>query len=102
MILGWWGFRFAKKQVPEWSKAPKEVMFHLAAEVLAAFFLIVSGIGSLVGLAWARILSPVSLGMLLYAVINIAGPYAQQNDRQMLIILAAVIILTAGAIFSIT
>ncbi len=102
MILGWWGFRFAKNQVPKRVEAPKEVMFHLAAEVLTASFLIVSGIGLLLGFPWARILSPVSLGMLLYAIINIAGPYAQKNDRQMLIILATVVILTVGAIFSIT
>lgn len=101
MILGWWGLRLAKK-VPELQKAPKEVMFHLVAEVLTASFLIVSGIGLLLGFPWARILSPVSLGMLLYAVINIAGPYAQQENRRMLIILVAVVILTVSAIFSIT
>lgn len=100
MILGWWGFRSAKNQVPK-RFAPKEVMFHLAAEVLTALLLIVSGIGLLLGFAWTKILSPMSLGMLLYAVINIAGTYAQQNNRQMLIILATVVILTVGAIFSI-
>ena len=102
MILTWWIIRFRANQVPKIREAPKETIFHVAAEILTATLLILSGLGLAYGFEWARTLLPVSLGMLVYAVVNIAGVHARQNYMQMVITLMLIATLTVISILVIS
>ena len=84
-------------QVPE-EQIPWAITFHLAGELLTAVLLIVSALGLLLDKAWAKILSPFALGMLLYTVVVSPGYYAQLGDTAMVIMFAVLIALTVTAL----
>ncbi len=80
------------------SEKPWAISFHLAGEWGTAFLLIMSGAGLWRGSRWARIISPLGLGMLLYSVIVSPGYYAQAGNLPMVAMFAVLIILTIAAI----
>jgi len=98
MMIGMWISLLSTAQVPELHERPKELAFHLAAEFLTAILLIISGIGLLLKNDWARMLSLIALGMLLYTVIMSAGYYAHQGNTPMVAMFVALTILTILAI----
>jgi len=103
MMIGMWVSLLLTKQVPELkpaSYAPRLIAYHIVAELLTAFVLIISGVGLFLVSDWARILSAISLGMLLYSVINSPGKYAHENNLSMVIIFTIITILTVVAITS--
>lgn len=79
-MLGMWLVFLITKQVPELSTRPVETSLHLTAEVLTAFALIAAGAGLYFRQVWAKDLFLVSMGMLLYSVIQAAGYFAQQGS----------------------
>lgn len=93
-ILAFWGINIATNQVPELEQGTKEIYFHLAAEFLTATLLIISGIGTRTQKRWGKPLTKISLGMLLYAVINAAGLYADQNNSTITITFIIIIVST--------
>lgn len=93
-ILAFWGISIAINQVPELEQGTKEIYFHLAAEISTATLLILSGAGTRQQKKWSKPLTKISLGMLLYAVINAAGLYADQNNTIITIIFITIIIST--------
>ncbi len=97
LMIGFWVFALLRKLVPPEEK-PWSITFHVFAEVSTAFLLIVSGAGLWVGNDLARTLSPVALGLLLYAVINSPGYYAQRNNLPMVAMFGVLITLTVVAI----
>lgn len=62
-------------------REPIRLAFHLAAEFATAALLIMGGTGLLLGKSWARFLSAVALGMLLYTVMVSPGYFAQSGQR---------------------
>lgn len=97
-MIGMWTMLLATNQMPELHEKPKEATFHLIAEISTAVLLVISGIGLLLGSEWARTLSPISLGMLLYSVIYAAGFYAHQDNLPMATMFIVLTILTIIAI----
>ena len=79
-MLAQWGLTLGTGQAPEVQSEPIRLAFHLVAEFATAALLIFSGIGLLRRTSWARLLSPVALGMLLYTVIVSPGYFAQQGQ----------------------
>lgn len=101
-MIALWGGLFLNGEVSELLTAPLELAFHLTAELLTAFALIAAGIGLLTGRKWATRLLLVSLGMVLYSVINAAGFYAQLGDWPTVAAFVALTVTTLvalGAIF---
>jgi len=98
LMIVQWVFLFATKQVPELHEKPRYLAFHLVAESLTATLLIVSGAGLLIGGEWARVLSPVALGMVFYIVVVSIGYYAQQNSVLMIALFTVLTVLTILAI----
>lgn len=96
-MIGFWVFALSTDQVPPEEK-PWAITFHLFAEFSTAILLIVSGAGLWFDSEWARTLSLVALGLLLYAVINSPGYYAQKNNLPMVAMFIVIIILTVVAI----
>lgn len=103
MIIGVWIFLLSTKKVPELkpsSYAPRLIAYHIVAELLTAILLIISGVGFYLVSDWAKMLSAISLGMLLYSVINSPGKYAHENNLLMVTMFAIITILTVAIITS--
>lgn len=101
MMIVWWFFLLLSTQVPELkpdSYAPRLMIYHITVELLTGIVLIISGVGLLLSSDWARTLSAVSLGMLLYTSINSPGKYAQEDNLPMVAMFAVITILTVVAI----
>jgi hypothetical protein len=92
-MLAQWGFTLGTGQTPEIQSEPIRLAFHLAAEFVTAVMLILSGIGLLRRTPWARLLSPVALGMLLYTVIVSLGYFAQQGQWAPVVMFAILLLL---------
>ena len=99
LMIGFWVFALSKNLVPPEEK-PWSITFHVIAEFSTAILLIVSGVGLWLGSEWGRTLSPLALGLLLYAVINSPGYYAQKNNMPMLAMFIVLILLTVAAIIA--
>ena len=105
MMIGMWVSLLLTKQVPELrpaSYAPRLVTYHIVAELLTAIVLIISGVGLFLVSDWAKILSAISLGMLLYSVINSPGKYAHENNLSMVAVFTIITILTVVAMVALT
>jgi hypothetical protein len=99
-ILDFWISLSARRQLFA-SRFPQksiEVKYHVVAEVVTAIFLVLAGLGLLFDYQWARIITPLSLGMLLYAELNGPGFYASQGNRQMVAVFYVIACLTVIAI----
>jgi len=83
LLLGQWVFSLASGRVPELETAPLAIGFHLAAEILTALALILSGLALLKKRPWGRTLFFVAGGMVLYSVINSPGYFAQRGQWPM-------------------
>lgn len=95
-MIGFWVSAILKNLVPSEEK-PWAITFHIFAELSTAILLIISGVGLSLGSEWARTLSFLALGLLLYTVINSPGYYAQKNNLPMVAMFIILIILTAIA-----
>ena len=101
MMIVWWVSLVLTNQVPELkpeSYAPRLIFYHITAELLTGIVLTTSGVGLLLGSDWARTLSAISLGMLLYTAINSPGKYAQEDNLPMVAMFTVITILTVMAI----
>ncbi|MDA4130212.1 MAG: hypothetical protein OK457_05540 [Thaumarchaeota archaeon] len=65
---------------------------------MTAIFLVVAGVGLFFDFSWARILTPLSPGTLLYAEVNGPGFYAAQKNKQMVSVFYVTACLTAVTI----
>ena len=100
MMIGMWISLLVTKQVPELKPAnyaPRLIAYHIVAELLTAIILIISGVGLFLVSDWAKILSAISLGMLLYSVINSPGKYAHEDNLPMVAMFTIITILTVVA-----
>jgi hypothetical protein len=93
LMFGQWAVSLATGGVPELQTAPLSIGFHLAAEVLTALALVLSGLALLRKKSWGRTLFLVAGGMVLYSVINSPGYYAQRGQWPMVGMFAALFFL---------
>jgi hypothetical protein len=87
-----WSYLIATSQIPELETQPYAASYHLIAEFLTASALLFGGYSLLSGKRWGFNTFLISMGMLLYTVINTIGYYAQSGDVTMM----AVFTLFAG------
>lgn len=76
LMFGQWAFSLASGGAADFQAAPLAIGFHLAADVLTALALVLSGLALLKKKTWGRTLFLVAGGMLLYATINSPGYFA--------------------------
>ena len=77
MIIQWLFFIFTGS-VPDFSVTPIEISIHIFIEILTAVILIIGGMKTLKTKSIK--LNLVGLGMVLYAMINASGYFAQLNQ----------------------
>lgn len=91
MILQW-GFFILSGGVPELESEPVRIGFHLAAELMTAAILIISGVGLLRGRMWARPVFLVGVGMLIYTALVSPGYFAQRGEWAFLVMFAVILV----------
>jgi len=97
-MIGMWAAFLGTGQVPELNSKPIEITYHLIAEVLTAFALLIGGFGLLTNSKWDFQTYLVSMGMLLYTVIVSAGYFGQRENWVMVGMFTTFTILTATII----
>lgn len=98
-MIGIWTMLLFTNQVTELVTSPFSIIFHLAAEFINASFLIVSGVMLYRKHMLAEKIYLVSVGMLLYNVINSSGYYVQSGDWSFVVMFAILFVL---AVISLT
>jgi hypothetical protein len=88
LMIGQWAANLATNGIPELATAPLSIGFHLAAEILTALALILSGLAILKNKAWGRTLFLVAGGMAIYSIINSPGYFAQKGQWPMVALFA--------------
>lgn len=91
LMIGQWGFFLVAGQVPELQTEPVRIAFHLAAELITAVALVLSGYLLLKKTSLSKHLALVSAGMLLYTTIVSPGYFAQSGDWPIVIMFALLI-----------
>lgn len=97
-IILQWIFFITTGSVPELQRTPWAIGFHIAAEILVAFALLVSGIATLRSKSWGEKALLVALGMAIYSEINSPGYFAQLGQWALVAMFA---ILLFGAAWSV-
>ena len=95
MIISLWVMLISTGSVTEFTEEPLDISFHIAAEFLTAVLLLSSGIGLIKKNKWSMQLSYISLGALLYTIINSSGYYAQRSEPVFLIMFGVLFIFTS-------
>lgn len=102
-MIGWWSMALIGDRMPEIRTTPIDASLHLVVEFLTGASLIVGGTGLLLYKSWGKIVHYVSLGMLLYAVIQASGYYAERGNMVFValfgLVAAAVAFFLAAEIF---
>lgn len=94
LMIGQWSFFLLTGQVRELQTEPIRIAFHLLAEGATALALIVSGLGLLRRLRWARDAAFAALGMLTYTVLVSPGYFAQLGAWPLAGMFAVLLLLT--------
>ena len=92
-MIGQWTASYFGKQIPELKTEPIRIGFHIAAEMVTAACLIISGVGLIFPTGWAVDLYLVAVGMLFYTAIVSPGYFAQQGQWGWLGMFTVIIIL---------
>jgi len=92
-MIGQWTASYLTQNIPELKTEPIRIAFHIAAELLTALILIISGIALLTGTTWGKNLYLIGLGMLFYTAIVSPGYFAQKGEWAWLGMFSAIIIL---------
>ena len=92
-MIGQWTMSFVSKQIPELKTEPIRIWFHIAAEVVTAILLIISGVGLLTQTDWCRNLFFIAMGMLFYTAIVSPGYFAQKGQWGWLVMFSVILIM---------
>jgi len=92
-MIGQWSVSYASKQIPEFKTEPIRIWFHIAAEMITAVMLIVSGVGQFFQMGWSRGLFLIAAGMLFYTAVVSPGYFAQRGQWAWLGMFSAIIVL---------
>ncbi len=94
-----WSILIITNQIPELTVDSIEIIYHLIAEFLTAFILIIGGIGLIKKYKWGFRIFLISLGMLLYTAIVSAGYYADGGNIPMVVMFTVIQLSTLLFIF---
>jgi hypothetical protein len=99
LMLVQWAFFLLTGNVPELQSAPWSIAFHLAAEFLTAIMLIISGRMLLKQHSLGKHVFFVSIGMVIYAMVNSAGYFAQSGDWVFVAMFGVLVVLAGVSIY---
>ena len=79
-MIGMWIMFYATGNIPELATEPMRISMHILAEVITAIMLIIAGVGIFAGIKWAREVYFLSMGMLIYTLIQSPGYFMETED----------------------
>lgn len=79
-MIGMWIMFYATGNIPELDTEPVRISMHILAEVITAIILIIAGVGLLAGIKWAREIYFLSMGMLIYTLIQSPGYFMEMKE----------------------
>ncbi len=94
-IIGLWAMLISTGNVPEFETEPAAIAFHLTAEFSMGVLSLLSGIMLIAKKKYSSLLYLVSSGLVIYAVINSAGYYANLNQWGMVVMFMVVLVISA-------
>jgi hypothetical protein len=100
LIILQWIFFVATSSVPELQTTPWAIGFHMAAELLLALALLISGIVTLHLKPWGRKALLVALGMAIYSEINSPGYFAQLGQWALVLMFAVLLLGAVGSVMA--
>ena len=89
-----WIIVIIKKIEAKFIEKPTERLFHILAEFIMSIIAIVAGIGLFLKQSWAIPLFYISMGLILYALINAIGIYKEKKFKLLVLILIFSAVLT--------
>jgi hypothetical protein len=98
LMISQWTFTIFAGAVPEFETAPREIVFHLAAEFATALLLLGGGIAALRSISRGKQVLLTGLGMVIYSEIVSPGYYAQSGQWAFVAMFA---VLLFGAVWSV-
>jgi hypothetical protein len=98
LIILQWIFFLLTGSVPEFQTTPWAIGFHITAELLLAFALMISAIATLRLSPWGEKALLIALGMAIYSEINSPGYFAQLGQWALVAMFA---VLLFGAVWSV-
>ncbi len=92
-LMVFWVMVYRKKDLTEITMEPVAFMFHIGSDILTSILLIVGGVSILGAQLWGYPIYFISMGLLIYSLLNFSGYYGQQKDwpRFGLFILLAIV-----------
>ena len=98
MIITQWIFFILTGNVPEFTTAFWEIIFHIIVEFLTAFILLITGWRMITKRKYAIQGNLVAQGMLIYSVINSSGYFVQQGQWIFIIMFVAILVLSLASV----
>ena len=96
-IFGLWTMLWILGEIPELETEPIRIGMHLVAEFVTAVLLIVGGVALLKSWKYGINLFQVSMGMLIYTLIQSPGYFAEQGEFAF-VVMFAIFLLIAGTL----
>ncbi len=94
LMISQWLFFILSGNLPEFSITPIEISIHIFVETLTALALLVSGYRLLKKKKYSIKLNILAQGMLIYAIINSSGYFAQLGQWIFVVMFAVLLILS--------
>jgi CHASE2 domain-containing sensor protein len=99
LMLLQWAFFLLTGNVPELETAPWSIAFHLAAEFLTAIMLIISGVMLIKTHRFSKQIFLLATGMVIYAMVNSAGYFAQSGDWVFVAMFGVLLVLAGISVY---
>ena len=101
LMLLQWAFFLLTGNVPELQTAPWSIAFHLAAEFLTAILLIISGMMLIRKHLLGKHIFLLAVGMVVYAMVNSAGYFAQSGDWIFVMMFGVLLVLAGISVYQV-
>jgi len=102
LVIAQWAVFLGTGSVPELTEAPREIAFHIAAELAMALVLLVGSVVLLRRQPWGKPVYLVGLGMAVYSMINSPGYFAERGEWPLVAMFVVLLVtsVTAGILVS--
>ena len=101
LMLVQWAFFLLTGNVPELETTPWSIAFHLAAEFLTAILLIISGMMLIRKHLLGKHIFLLAVGMVVYAMVNSAGYFAQSGDWIFVMMFGVLLVLAGISVYQV-